>query len=96
MSARSTWTSVLVRAEDVQVFDVVLLGGLVFTRLSPGGPLGKAALRQKARYVVVEAVVSNAGWIELRFQGGDHPGNSRTYYALLRPFELVRVQVERA
>lgn len=96
MSERSTWTSVLVRAEDVQVADVVLLGGLVFTRLTPGGPLGKAALRQKARYVAVEAVVRDSGWVELRFHGGDHPANSRVYYALLRPFELVRVQVERA
>lgn len=96
MSERSTWTSVLVRAKDVQPFDVVLLGGLVFTRLAPHMPLSKAAVRQKARYVEVLSMRPNDGWIELMFAGGDSPANERTMWALLRPYELVRVQVERA
>ena len=96
MSERSTWTSVLVRAKDIKRWDVVLIGGLVFTRLTPDMPLSKAALRQKGRYVEVIGVHVNGGWIEFAFLGGDSPANERTMYALFRPYELVRVEVERA
>lgn len=98
VSTRSTWTSVAVRAQDVVAGEVVLLGGLAFTRLSAGGPLCKSSMRQKARYVEVmrASIVEEGQWIELMFRGGDSPANERVMFALLRPYEIVRVQVEKS
>ena len=96
MTTRSTYTTVSVRAADVAEGEIVALGGLVFTRLRDGGPLCKVAKAQRTRFREVLSVVKAAGWIELEFVGGDCPANERTQYALMQPFELVRVQVERA
>lgn len=96
MSPRSTWTSVAVRAEDVKSGEVVLLGGLCFTRLIKDGPLTKTAFRQKARFVTAMNVSQQDGWVEIMFKGGDSPANERVMFALFRPYEIVKVQVERA
>lgn len=98
MSERSTYTSVMVRAEGIVPGEVVLLGGLCFTRLAPGMSLSKHSIRQKARYVKALEVEKRSGgnWIEVEFLGGDSPSSERTMYALFRPYELVRVQVEKA
>ena len=109
MSARSTWTSVQVRAEDLVRGEVVQIGGLAFTRLKHGGPLTKAAV-QKPRYVEALGVGFkyaevtarqrdtdrlDVEWVEVMFRGGDCPANSRIMFSLFRPYELVRVQVEK-
>ena len=91
--SRSTYTSVTVRACDVVAGEIVLIGGVCFTRLADHHPLTRSTLRQKARYVEVLSVVASNGWIELKFMGGDCPANERIMYALLRPYELVRVHV---
>lgn len=95
MSARATYTSVAVRAKDLVAGEVALVGGLCFTRLSDSHALTKHSVRQKARYVEVLSVRDNAGWVEVKFRGGDSPANDREMFALFRPFEVVRVQVER-
>lgn len=97
MSERSTYTSVLVRAQDIVPGEVVAIGGLCFTRLAEGMPLSKHGLRQKARYVVVRGVdvIQPNNWIEVKFLGGNCPADEREMYALFRPCELVRVQVEK-
>lgn len=95
MNARSTYTSVLVRAEDLVKGEPVLIGGLCFTRLAEGMPLSKYGLRQKARYVMPMDIVQGGGWVEVKFLGGNCPGDERAVYALFRPYELVRVQVEK-
>lgn len=96
MTTRSTYTTVSVRAEDVVEGEIVALGGLVFTRLRAGGPLCKVTKAQRTRFREVLSVVKDCGWVELEFVGGDCPDNERTHYVLMQPFELVRVQVERA
>jgi hypothetical protein len=91
------------RAEDIKAGEIVQIGGLVFTRLRMDMALNKASQRQKARYVEVmrvervepEAKEKGGTWIEVMFRGGDCPANERVMFALFRPYELVRVQVEK-
>ena len=95
MSMRSTYTTLTVRAGEIVAGEVVALGGVCFTRLAEGYPLTRHAIRQKQRFVEVSAVTVTNGWVEIKFEGGDCPANSRTMYALFRPFELLKVQVEK-
>lgn len=108
MSPRSEWTSVTVRAEDLAAGEVALIGGLAFTRLKAGGALTKTAEIQKPRFVKIlarslayatqqkpKADPLDVEWVEVMFKGGNCPTNSRVMFALFRPYELVRVQVEK-
>lgn len=95
MSQRSTYTSLAVRASTLTAGEVALVGGICFTRLASDHPLTRFSVRQKARYVEVTSVVLDRGWVEVKFTGGDCPSSEREMYALFRPCEIVRVQVER-
>jgi hypothetical protein len=89
-----------VRAQDIKVGEVAMIGGIAFTKLRQDGPLTKSSLRQRARFVEVlnvARVESEKGgtWIEVMFRGGDSPANERVMFALYRPFEIVKIQVEK-
>ena len=90
---RATYKAINVRARSIMVGDVVKIGGMCFTRLSPDHALSRYSIRQKARYVDIKGVQKYDGWVELKFLGGDSPANQREMYALFRPFELVQLQV---
>ena len=92
---KSQWGAVASRACDLVKGEVALIGGVCFTRLADGHPLTRSALRQKARYVEVLDVAAYSGWVEVKFMGGDCPSNERVMYALFRPYEIVKVQVEK-
>lgn len=94
MDPRRTYTSINVRAGSITAGDIVKVGGMCFTRLSPKHQLSRHSIRQRARYVeVLSAVHDVSGWIELRFMGGDSPHTQREMYALYRPYELLQLQV---